>query len=88
MASWPATGNVTTQPLPVVDDIQRIVDNDNGDVVIRWQPNPDSEQDNYKVRSTCQGVMPSGASKRSCADERRHSRDPVCHISTQAQLPG
>ena len=51
VASWPATGNVTTQPLPVIDNIQRLTA-DNGDVSIMWEPNPDSEQDNYKVRTT------------------------------------
>ena len=49
VASWPATGNVTTKPLPIIDDIQRIVDKETGEVAIGWVPNPESEQDNYKV---------------------------------------
>ena len=28
VASWPATGNVTTRPLPVLDNIQTLIDED------------------------------------------------------------
>ena len=49
VASWPATGNVTTRPLPVLDTIQTIIDNDTKEATIVWEPNPDSLQDEYKI---------------------------------------
>ena len=49
VASWPATGNVTTQPLPVLDNIQKVVDQETKESAIIWGPNPDSTQDQYKV---------------------------------------
>ena len=49
VASWPATGNVTTRPLPVLDTIQTIYDDQTEETLIVWQPNPDSYQDGYKV---------------------------------------
>ena len=51
MASWPATGNVTTRPLPVQDTIQTIVDDQTQETLVVWRPNPDSFQDGYKVRN-------------------------------------
>ena len=50
VASWPATGNVTTRPLPVQDTIQAIVDEETQETLVVWRPNPDSFQDGYKVR--------------------------------------
>ena len=50
VASWPATGNVTTRPLPVQDTIQAIVDEQTQETLVVWRPNPDSFQDGYKVR--------------------------------------
>ena len=50
VASWPATGNVTTRPLPVQDTIQTILDDQTGETLVVWRPNPDSFQDGYKVR--------------------------------------
>ena len=50
VASWPATGNVTTRPLPVQDTIQTILDDQTGETLVIWRPNPDSFQDGYKVR--------------------------------------
>ena len=50
MASWPATGNVTTRPLPVLENIQTIIDEDTKESAIVWEPHPDSYQDEYKVR--------------------------------------
>ena len=51
VASWPATGNVTTRPLPVQDTIQAIVDEETQETLVVWRPNPDSFQDGYKVRT-------------------------------------
>ena len=51
VASWPATGNVTTRPLPVLDTIE--IDFDELNITlgasISWEPNPDSLQDEYKI---------------------------------------
>ena len=49
VASWPATGNVTTKPLPVLDNIQTLRDEDTKEATIVWEPNPDSLQDEYKI---------------------------------------
>ena len=49
VASWPATGNVTTRPLPVLDNIQTHLDEETKEVTIIWEPNADSFQDQYKV---------------------------------------
>ena len=51
VASWPATGNVTTRPLPVLDNIQKVVDQETKESAIVWEPNSGSEQDGYKVRT-------------------------------------
>jgi receptor-type tyrosine-protein phosphatase beta len=48
VASWPATGNVTTRPLPVTK-LQQATDNNTGDISLTWEPNQDSFQDGYKV---------------------------------------
>ena len=53
VASWPATGNVTTRPLPVQDTIQTNVYEQTGETLVEWRPNPDSFQDGYKVRQRC-----------------------------------
>ena len=50
VASWPASGNVTTRPLPVLDTIQTLIDEQTEEHLVVWQPNPDSYQDGYKVR--------------------------------------
>ena len=49
VASWPATGNVTTKPLPVLDNIQTFRDEETKEATIVWEPNPDSLQDEYKI---------------------------------------
>lgn len=48
VASWPATGNVTTRPLPV-DNIREEQRPGSSDVILAWEPNSDSQQDSYKV---------------------------------------
>ena len=48
VASWPASGNVTTRPLPVTN-IQKSTDNNTGEITLTWKPSPDSLQDTYKV---------------------------------------
>ena len=52
VASWPATGNVTTRPLPVLDTIK--IGIDESDITkgadLEWEPNPDSLQDKYKIK--------------------------------------
>ncbi len=50
VARWPATGNVTTRPLPVLDSVQTHMDEETKEVTIIWEPNPESHQDQYKVR--------------------------------------
>ena len=52
VASWPASGNVTTRPLPILESIQTIVDIEAKEAAIVWEPHPDSYQDEYKVGST------------------------------------
>ena len=48
VASWPATGNVTTRPLPVQNLRMRTVEA-TGEVKFQWEPHPDSDQDSYRV---------------------------------------
>uniref|UniRef100_A0A0K2UFV7 protein-tyrosine-phosphatase n=2 Tax=Lepeophtheirus salmonis TaxID=72036 RepID=A0A0K2UFV7_LEPSM len=48
VASWPATGNVTTRPLPV-GNVRTISDSSGRESQIVWEPNPDSHQDSYKI---------------------------------------
>ena len=48
VASWPATGNVTTRPLPV-RDLRQEVDSETGEIKLIWDPNPESQQDSFKV---------------------------------------
>jgi hypothetical protein len=50
VASWPATGNVTTRPLPVMENIQTVIDEETKEAAVVWEPHPDSYQDEYKVR--------------------------------------
>ena len=47
VASWPATGNVTTRPLPVQN--LRRTEADTGEVKFEWEPHPESNQDSYRV---------------------------------------
>ena len=49
VASWPATGNVTTRPLPV-RELRQEVEEESGDIRLIWDTNPDSQQDSFKVR--------------------------------------
>ena len=50
VASWPATGNVTTRPLPV-SSIREEQEAGPSPPQIRlaWEPNSESQQDSYKV---------------------------------------
>ena len=54
VASWPATGNVTTRPLPVQNLRQR-TEAETGEVKFQWEPHPESRQDSYRVsvKSIC-----------------------------------
>lgn len=52
--SWPETIYVTTRPLPVTD-LQSSVDMENGRVMIWWQPNERSHQDEYKINYSTVG---------------------------------
>ena len=54
VASWPATGNVTTRPLPVhnIREEQRGGGGGAGAISLAWEPNADSQQDSYKVATT------------------------------------
>ena len=49
VASFPATGNVTTRPLPVTE-LRQEVDSETSAIKLTWKPNPDSLQDSFKVR--------------------------------------
>ena len=49
VASWPATGNVTTRPLPV-KNLREIQDLKSKQFRLVWQPNTESTQDSFKVR--------------------------------------
>ena len=46
--SWPATGNVTTRPLPV-QNLRQIVDEETKKISLKWDPHPESNQDAYRV---------------------------------------
>ena len=48
VASWPATGNVTTRPLPV-KSLREIQDLNTKQFRLVWDPNTDSTQDSFKV---------------------------------------
>jgi len=48
VASWPAEGNVTTRPLPVID-LTSNNNSDNGKIFVQWQPDPGSYQDHYRI---------------------------------------
>lgn len=65
VASWPATGNVTTRPLPV-RELRQEVEEESGDIRLIWDTNPDSQQDSFKVRSClvrCKGLTKSVVSQ-------------------------
>ena len=52
VASWPATGNVTTRPLPVHNIREETRGGGAGGagaISLAWEPNADSQQDSYKV---------------------------------------
>ena len=51
VASWPASGNVTTRPLPV-QNLRQSIDTETGEVVFEWDPHPESIQDSYRVSFT------------------------------------
>ena len=40
---------VNFRPLPVLDNIQTLIDEDSKEAIIFWEPNPDSYQDEYKI---------------------------------------
>jgi len=48
VASWPATGNVTTRPLPV-RDLRAVTDPVTREIKLVWEAHPDSQQDQYKI---------------------------------------
>merc|ERR1712012_495685 len=48
VASWPATGNVTTKPLPV-RGLRQEVDPGSGEVRVAWKPDSESLQDSFKI---------------------------------------
>jgi len=48
VASWPATGNVTTRPLPV-RELRQDINQITGEISLVWEPNPESQQDGYKI---------------------------------------
>jgi len=48
VASWPATGNVTTRPLPV-RELRQEMDTTNKKIKLVWEPNAESQQDSFKI---------------------------------------
>ena len=55
VASWPATGNVTTRPLPVHNIREETRGGGAGGagaISLAWEPNADSQQDSYKVMTS------------------------------------
>ena len=48
VASWPATGNVTTRPLPV-RELRQETNPETREISLVWEPNTESLQDSYKV---------------------------------------
>ena len=48
VASWPATGNVTTRPLPV-KELRQETNAETREIRLVWEPHPESQQDAYKV---------------------------------------
>ena len=59
VASWPATGNVTTRPLPV-KNLREIQDVKSKQFRLVWQPNTESTQDSFKVRDDGTGSSKAG----------------------------
>ena len=81
VASWPATGNVTTRPLSV-RELRQETNQETGEIRLVWEPNPESQQDGYKVelvqyivrlawRGRCGASLPrrnpGGSGERSCS---------------------
>ncbi|XP_046489703.1 tyrosine-protein phosphatase 10D isoform X2 [Neodiprion pinetum] len=48
VTSWPATGDITLEPLPV-RDLRAVTDEQTGMVEVSWTPNNASTQDSYKL---------------------------------------
>jgi len=48
VASWPATGNVTTKPLPV-RELRQEMDIETKEIKLVWEPNAESQQDSFKI---------------------------------------
>jgi len=49
VASWPATGNVTTRPLPV-RELRRETNEKTKEITLVWDPNEESQQDSFKIK--------------------------------------
>merc|ERR1712106_778839 len=49
VASWPATGNVTTKPLPV-RELRQEMDIETKEIKLVWDPNEESQQDSFKIK--------------------------------------
>ncbi|XP_037919047.1 tyrosine-protein phosphatase 10D isoform X2 [Hermetia illucens] len=48
VTSWPATGDVTLKPLPVIN-LRSTTDDKSGIMTISWEPDPASTQEEYKI---------------------------------------
>ncbi|KAL1506354.1 hypothetical protein ABEB36_005735 [Hypothenemus hampei] len=48
VTSWPVTGEVTLEPLPI-SHLHSVLDDKTGTITISWKPHPDSTQDSYLV---------------------------------------
>lgn len=49
VASWPATGNVTTRPLPV-RELRQETNEKTKEITLVWDPNDESQQDSFKIK--------------------------------------
>ncbi len=73
VASWPATGNVTTRPLPV-KELRQETNPDTREIRLVWEPHPESQQDAFKVGPYGDQPRHQGDQARSGSPTRSHSR--------------
>ena len=56
LASWPASGNVTTRPRPV-RELRQEVDSKTLETKLIWEPNPESQQDSFEVSKSRSSIF-------------------------------
>ena len=83
LVSWPATANVTTRPLPV-RDLRQEVDPETSEMKLVWEPNPESQQDSFKVIESINrqaGLVKRVVVEMKCASQQKISMvriQPIC----------